>query len=313
MSQNSTYINIYRKASEDMLSDAELEFTAPVLSYLDKNEKRYIEDFDLEDGEILVNKYDENWTPEEHNLKIVQRVSIKKPELFFGEHGIVAEDNSIGLGVHLHSSKSFFQQTEDFGTISLSDKRTEYEFQTNFPLKTLRGEISFDFFMYLKEKKSLISGQAKTLGLKLCEEHIQSYSIIVDGAGSDFPILDFTEKGGPLWKIERHWVDSFDDRFDSSNVYLAINTEHSLFDKVKNGKNAESRALIAEIMMQSLAMIIHEVVNIEEQDLSSEEIIPGTILMAVKYWVETFEVETDSMYSITNSLRKNQGDQLYGG
>lgn len=313
MIQASNQINLYRKASKEMCEDAGFGFQPPKFLYYEDNEKRIIDEIDQDDERILINKYDSNWTPEEHNLILKQKFYIENPDLLFGEKGIVANDNSIGIGVHISSQKSFFQETRNFGTISSSKKKLEFEFQIDFPVKSLRGEINFEYFIYLKEKKSLISGQAKTIGLKLCEENIYEFSLAVDGDGSTFPILDFSEKEGPLWKIEKNWVDASDDIFDASSVYIALNTKHDLFKRVKANNTRGSKALMGEIILQSLTMIINEVINVENHDLTSTDIIPGTILMAVKYWVETFEVQTESIYSISNSLRKNQGDLLYGG
>lgn len=314
MIQTSNQINLYRKASEDMFEDAGFGFKSPQFSYYEDNEKKIIDEIDQDDDvKIFINKYDSNWTPEEHNLTIKQKFYIENPSLFFGETGIVAKDNHIGIGVHMFSQKSFFQETRDFGTISFSEELMEYEFQIDFPLKSLRGEVNFEYFIYLKEKNSLINGQAKTIGLRLCEENIHEFSFVVDGDGSAFPILDFSEKEGPLWKIEKNWVDASDDIFDGSNVYIALNTQHYLFKRVKANTTWGSKALMGEIILQSLSMIINEVVNVEKHDLTSTDIMPGTILMAVKYWVETFEVHTESIYSITNSLRANQGDLVYGG
>lgn len=312
MIQSSNQINIYRKASEKMFEDAGFGFEPPQFSYNDDSEVKVISEIEEDDTKILINKYDSNWTPEEHNLILKQKFYISKPDLLFGDNGILARDNSIGIGVHISSQKSFFQETREFGTINFSEELMEFEFKADFPLKSLRGEIHFEYFIYLKQKKSLISGQAKTIGLKLCEGNIHEMSIVIDGDGSVFPILDFAEKDGPLWKIEKNWVDASDDIFDASNVYIALNTKHYLFDRIKANKTWGSKALMGEIILQSLTMIINEVVNVESHDLTSADIIPGTILMAVKYWVETFEIQTESIYSISNSLRMNQGDLLYG-
>lgn len=313
MMQSTNQISIYKKAGTDLLQKMGFGFDAPLLSYDREETEHRISEADLEDNEILVNKYDTNWTPEEHNLRLKQIFYFKDTSHLFGSDGIVARDNSIGIGVHIYSPKSFFQMTQDFGTINYSDVSTELVFDIDFPAKSLRGVINFSFFIYLKSANDFIRGQAKTIGLRLCEEELHSFSLIVDGDGSDFPILDFTEKDGPLWKIEKNWVDAADDTFDSSNVYIALNTKHYLFDRVKAATTWGSKALMGEIMLQSISMIVNEVINVEGYDPSSEDADPGTILMAVKYWIETFEIQTETIYSITNSLRANQGNALYGG
>lgn len=312
MSLATNQINIYKKLSSYLIEAVEFRVGDLLLSYTSNNEEIDIE-LNNENKNIKINDYNSDWNPAEHNLILRQRFYFTNPHLMFGENGIVDIDNTIGLGVHIYSTESFFQKTIDFGNINFSRQLINIEFKHEFPPKSIRGRINLDFFIYLKNFNSTINGQAKSIGLRLCNDNLHSYTLIVDGDGSDFPILEFQDKKGPLWKIEKNWVDARDDYFNSSNIHIALNTNHHLFDKVKDTTTWGSKTIMGEIMLQALTMIINEVVNVEKHDLTSDDIIPGTILMIVKYWVETFEVQTDSIYSISNSLRTNQGDLLYGG
>ncbi|HCT0544149.1 TPA: hypothetical protein K8052_002299, partial [Staphylococcus pseudintermedius] len=133
--------------------------------------------------------------------------------------------------------------------------------------------------------------------------------IIVDGSGSIFPITEFSEKDGPLWKVNKSWIDASEDTFDSSNVSLMINDKHPLYRKITSGKS--NQMLTGSIVLQVMSMIIDEVINKESQSLEDEEeIIEGTILSAVSYWVKTFEVQTQDIFTIQSSLFANMENEV---
>ena len=47
----------------------------------------------------------------------------------------------------------------------------------------------------------------------------------MDGVGSSFPITEFEDKEGPLWKIEK-LISPDEDTLDASNVSIAFNIKH---------------------------------------------------------------------------------------
>lgn len=148
----------------------------------------------------------------------------------------------------------------------------------------------------------------------LTEEDIYNLTIIVDGEGSAFPISEFNEKNGPLWKLDKNWTDALEDTFDSSNVNLSLNIGHPLFAQIKDGKTRGNRILMGDIMIQSMAMIIQQVLLIEERNIDElDEASTTSILAVVKYWTQTFELDTSSLFSIMNSLRGKLERDMMGG
>lgn len=70
---------------------------------------------------------------------------------------------------------------------------------------------------------------------------------------------------------------------------------------------------MGDIMIQAMAMIIQQVILVEEKSLTEvDESSTSSILAVVNYWVTTFEVDTTSLFSIMNSLRTNLEKDMLG-
>lgn len=307
----SNQIELYKKVSIEMLEEAGVEIDFPILSY--QNDSGDLIDYVYEDEEriILMNEIDPLWTPSHHNLRIEQSIKIENPSVFFGSNGVTAEGNTIGFSAHIYSQASSFQRTISFGTIEASDSSSVIKFNFDFNPGMLRGSLRIDFFMYVKELRLKQLFQAPMQGMKLNSCSLGDMTIFIDGDGSVFPITEFENPNGPLWKFERNWIEPQIDTFDITNVNLMLNTAHPLFSQLKEGRTRVSKRFMGEIIVQSMAMIIHEILfveNIDEETFSGAE--PNSILAAVDYWIKTFEVDTSSMYSVSNSLREFWEEKL---
>lgn len=316
MRQPTNQIALYRKIDEDYVEKAKLHFSPLTLSYesSEDEEAKYIELKDLEDSDIQVNEFDSMWSPNENNLKLTQTLFIDNHKSLFGEEGVTCLDNSIGFAVHIHSKSSSFQEIMKIDSFNYENENVKMTFECDFPAKRLRGSINLDFFLYVKDVRTTHPIFANKEGMKLTLDDLKSYTIIVDGEGSSFPITEFSEEGGPLWKVQANWIDPTEDIFDSSNLSLMFNDKHHMFNKVTKNNGPSSQFLFSTITIQAMAMIINKVVNIDGANIWDEdELMPGTIASAVGYWIQTFEVQTDDIFQIQSSLSKTIESQLTKG
>lgn len=298
-------ISLYKKMTEELLNIVEVDTSNLLLSYSNDNEIKEIIIEDVLDNQINLNEHDDMWSPLENELRLRQSFMFSNPSFLYGEDGITMENNKIGIAVHIHSKTSNFQKTISFGTIPNQGNSYHVEFMYEFLASSLRGNIELDFFLFLQELNTPHAIQASSVGMILSEDDLLNLEIIVDGIGSEFPMSEFSEKEGPLWKIEKNWVEAQFDVFTSSNVNLSLNTAHPLFEQVKAGKTKTSRAMMGDILVQAMTMIIQQVLLIDRIEIGeNEEIIPNSILAAVDYWVSTFEIDTASLFSINNTMKK---------
>lgn len=306
MHQMKNQISLYKKVDAFLSEIVGISVSKPTFTYNHEDNRMVIELDEEFNGVATINEYDTIWSPNEHNLNVQMVFTFKHPDKLFGPDSVTMPANRIGLGVHLHSKTSSIQKTLDIGILYNASHEIRIPFQYEFNISEIRGDVNLDFFLYLKECLDQRPSQATKIGMRLSEDDLYNLTIVADGDGSAFPITEFAEKDGPLWRLERNWVDAAIDAFDTSNVNLALNVSHPLFGKLKEGKTAVNRAMMGDVMVQAITMIIQEVIIVEKLSLDEEETFASdSILSAVKYWVETFEVDTSTLFSIANSLREN--------
>lgn len=139
--------------------------------------------------------------------------------------------------------------------------------------------------------------------MRVSQKNISELILIIDGAGSMFPIGEFEEKNGPLWKLKIKNFNPTEDLFSTDNINLLLNKSHSLFKQLKERKTALSRGLMSEIVSQAMSLIIDKVIKEIEDDEIISDSADGTILSIVNYWISVFEVETSDSVRISNSLK----------
>lgn len=314
MLQSTNQISLYRKIDSKIIEEAGLEIGIPQYFYSTAEGLKEIEVGEEFENVLTINEFDTEWSPNENDLIVKQKFTFYNPSILFGDEGVTSIDNKIGIAVHIHSKTSSNQKKINFGTIINTQKKIIVHFEHYFPKDSLRGNIEMDFFLYLQDNLETRPYHANQIGMRLSEEDLYSLTIVVDGEGSSFPITEFNDKNGPLWILEKNWVDASEDIFDSSNVYLSLNIAHPLFEQIKGGKTKASRALMGDIMVQAMSMLIQQVLIIEENTLDIvDEFTSNSILAVVKYWVTTFEVDTTSLFTIMNSLRTKLDQEMLGG
>lgn len=312
--QNSTnQISLYKKLDEKLEDLVNIQIESPMITYILDGELRKIELDETFEDVINVNEFDINWSPTDHEMNITQVFKFMHPNHLFGDDTLVQPESKIGLGVHYYSKTSNFQKTLEVGVIENQTQPLFIEFKHLFSKGELRGNVQFDFFLFLKDFKNCNPLQASSVGMKLTTADLYNFILVVDGEGSIFPISEFNDKNGPLWRLECSWADAEYDSFDITNVNLELNVGHYLFNILKEGKTRIARSMMGDIMVQAMSTIIAQTIIIEQKSIEEVEDRNDTILSAVKYWVETFEIDVSSISSIANSLREYWDKDMMNG
>lgn len=307
-------ISLYKKIDYELLELAKFEMSDLRITYDHLMESKEIDLSNIENETVYINELDSYWDPTNHNLNVNFHYQIPNKEAFFGSNSITNELNKIGLAAKVYSKGSNFQKVYKIIEFSKYDQPIlNKDYTIVFDKATLRDSLNIELFFYLAEVNETQLGHAREVGMILNEESVYLLSIFVDGDGSLFPITEFSEPKGPFWKLEKSWVSPEEDTFDSSNVRLAINIDHELFEQVNSARLKTSQKLMNDIITQAMSMIIQEVLIVQNANLSeAEDSVENSILRIVKYWVETFDIETDSIFSITNSLNRNIEQAMRG-
>lgn len=299
-------VNLYQIASLEMLEKAQLVPQQPLFSYKENDEIKYIELDDEFENTLFIHEQESNWSPNEHSLFIEQKFRFENPSGLFGVEGVTGKANKIGIAAHIHSKTTNIQKKIKFGIFGDTSEPIEFIFRHEFEKNSLRGELNIEFFLYLEDIQEKLPLQADQKGFRLSINLLPTIVIVIDGIGSTFPILEINDKAAPLWQVEKNWADPIDDPFDISTVHLKLNIAHPEFNRLKDGKTNLSRVYMGDIMSQVMAMVINDVLNQSEYNLNdADNATSDSIITIVKYWVETFNVNTTDYFTIINSIKKS--------
>lgn len=235
------------------------------------------------------------WKPELDGLIVKTQVAISYPHLLKGPDGIIAKTALLSPCI-LWASK----RMSTAGVIlPAKQERIEgrhiYGFSHSFAPGELVGDLSLRVEFYVKqpafelsENESMLADEMGMLLGSPVDETVLEF----DDKNMDFPIGEFSEPGGPLWKIELgEWEDPRIDRFSEENIQLLLNIAHP--DCPKNTDHGFSNAtVLAEILAEAYFLVFEKVRRFHEDawgDImhKSSNIEPGSICQVLLWISET--------------------------
>ena len=305
----STSINIYPKLNDEMIEKIGFVPGQYEFNYK-RNQDEPLKATPPEDSRLtnLLFIEDEKyiWNLDLHHFKVRRHLEIQIPTFLFGPQGVVPENATIGVGVVWKCKESSIRGAEEVGTFTFNDKgpRT-FTFEHTFTKGELKKEIHFSTILYVKaagESKKNEFHLANRSGLQLGE--LDEMSVVMEGGGSEFPVIETGDPSMPLWWVNCMWTDPQDDAFSDENVRLCINTEHKRYPLVFSDKLNDS-PLFLEIMASAIEIIIHKVMKSElwTDIRSGNNNSSGSIGEAVQYFIETFDLDVDSTERLSISIR----------
>jgi len=103
--------NLFKQIDEELEEKIGLNISDYFLNYDTDIEKKEILN-SVEPNTIqIMSDLDSSWTADYDNLTIKQTIKIENPSYLFGPDGVTLEKNKLGIGVHVHSRTSMFQET----------------------------------------------------------------------------------------------------------------------------------------------------------------------------------------------------------
>jgi len=242
------------------------------------------------------------WDPENFNLQIHTKISINNPTFMFQPLGPVKNDNDIGIAVIWSCKSVSLRGVKRLGTIKADAKNATFDLELDFPKGTLKKEINLSVITYLMGPKSY----GTTIG------ELTNQSIVIEGNGSVFPIVEIREKGLPLWWVDINWGDPQEDEFDEEYLKLCINRDHANYKKLFSKGMISDKQLFNEIMGATLQIIIEKVMHSQYWNdiINNYNNKPGSIAEAVYYFISTFNWDYSSPELLSRSIRMYLEDNM---
>lgn len=246
------------------------------------------------------------WHANMYDLCFKKSCIINNPNFLFGENGVAVDEATIGIAV-MWSSKTSSQR----GIIKCSEfqrqvGKVSIDIEGCFPPGQLKGTVIFDTVLYLKQAPEISpSYYARKPGTILGV--LDTITVIIDGNGSVFPIVEVQEPGYPLWYVVCKWSDPLSDPFDEENVELRINTANPAYNYLKVEEGLKESPFLKEILASAMQTIILNAMQGEYWNdiVNGENLDEGSIGQAINYFISTFGWDYSSPERLAMSIRKD--------
>ncbi|UTR10187.1 hypothetical protein MM300_20280 [Evansella sp. LMS18] len=304
-------LNFFPKINENMLNRIGYQATQYEFSYIHDGDVQLLETNFLDNKGDSIGFTDprHEWVPEDHNLIIRRTYTINMLNFLFGPKGVANNKAEVGIGIIWSSKSSNNRGTKKIATFS-KDKASPVTFNselTFFPGE-LRESINIQTVIFISSPGVPLPG----------EEHIgnepgiilgilDNYNIIIEGNGSVFPIVEVNQSSMPLWWVSCDWTDPQEDSFDEENVRICLNRAHPHF-KILNYENGlKDSPMLFDIVASAIQIIIQKVKESDSWNeiIQGQNLLPGSVGEAVKYFIDTFDWETNSPDQLALTIRKD--------
>lgn len=298
-------IALYKQVNNVMYETISPKIEEIIFYYEENNEEKTVEIGEMNQV-IFINEIDHNWDAARHDLNVKLKLNLSNLNTLFGNDGVTHSENKIGVAAHFHSRTSNYQETVPCGDISNENPSITVVLEKKFQKSFLKGKVECTLFLYLKELNVKESYRADVLGMRFGD--LESFTVMIDGEGSMFPILEVEKPGEALWSVYSAWSDIYSEPLDVEFVRVELNKKHPAFNIIM-GETKPSKYLLSEVFANAMTQIIYKVVQEEDFDLTNQESMES-IASAVSYWISTFEIDTTSLETINYTLRKKLEKQI---
>lgn len=253
------------------------------------------------------------WTPDTHELTFERTLILNHPHFLFGSTGIACEGSELGLALLWMSKSSSQRGVRKIGGFKKNDERIELSLHQTFPPGHLRGKVLLQIIVYLKtpgsvqeNEQHLVNEAGVVLGV------LDQFTIVLDGSGSIFPIVEVSEPKQPLWWVKCDWTDPQTEPFDEEFVQICLNAAHPHYNLLKVDQGLKESALLKDIISSALQIIILKVKESGNWDeiVTGRDCEPGSIGQAVHYFINTFGWDTNSPEKLAYTIRKDLDSRI---
>ena len=310
-------LEAFPKVSRELVVKAGYIASKYSFSFRDNGEIRNLESSptDSSTSKTSVLKLDDpgcKWHPEEYELVAECKCIINTPMFFFGPSGLASCDGTIGIAILWMAPDASIRGVERIGELTRSMcAPCEISGKVCFPAKMLRGTLSMQTILYLKDRgnakedeKHLARFTGTILGV------LDETKVIIDGSGSMFPIHMVNNPTEPLWWVQCNWEDPTQDAFSDDNFCLYLNAAHKDFASLNVNEGVKNSPLLMEIFCASIELLVVKVLGDEdysEQTKQGNNLRPGSISSVINYFIHlhNWKYDKDNPEALAMDIRRS--------
>ncbi|MFI8492685.1 hypothetical protein ACIGC1_07205 [Peribacillus butanolivorans] len=307
-------INMYRLFDED-LHQALKPNTSVSFFYINEHEKLQTLHQKIDhDHKLLLYNDEDSWDYFEHGFGLFGELTFQQPYALFAPDGLANEDAEIGVALQWTSRQSSQRGVVPLANITASSARDFIvPIHYYFSKDKLFGEILLEIVFYLSKSSEQPSrGQASLAGTIL--GGLKTWPIILDGAGSSFPVVIVNEPDKPLWYVEFQYTEPLIEPFDKEYITICTNKAHPAFSQLQRPETKLAKALKVEFLAGAMQLIFENIMACSDwhdiqNGMNCEE---GSIGEAIHYFYSTSYWDFNSPEKFAASLRKDFQARLEG-
>lgn len=281
--------------------------------YFSNNEKQIVYDKKIDNTNEtnafqLIDEENE-WNPKEQNLFLNLTVEIENCSFLFGTSGVCYKDSILGIGLVWKANNSRIKKCKKIGEFDCKVNKELFVIQ-DVDLGDISSNTVFELFIYISKPgtNDYHSYFGNSKGLILYQNTL--WSLIVEGDGSIFPIVDIPVEDGTLWKFECDFEDIADDLFDESHIRIILNPLHPMYPCLQPKNDKFDQLYLSEVMSSALSMIIWDIrykllLDGEDKINLKKDASKGSIHQALQYFHDKLKFEVNGSFDeLTNSIKE---------
>ncbi len=270
--------------------------------YLIDGEKKIINEqlFENDNSKGIYQLFDDDfeWNPKEQSLFLNLTLTADNLNSLFGEQGFCSPGAVLGIGLVWKPERSKIKRCFKLAEIT-SEKNSLDVNVENIELQNITSNVQFDLVIYVvKPSTSPINPFfANEEGMVLYSG--KSWTIVVEGNGSIFPVYEIEDANGPIWSYYCDFIDISEDSFDLDHVQIKINKKHPAYSLVHPKSPTYSQEYVNEILSSALTMIIIDIRSKQDNNVIDleEDGEEGSILTVIKYFNDTLKFKINGTYN----------------
>lgn len=233
----------------------------------------------------------QTWNLGEDGLRLNKVVTFDYPTVLKGPNGVAPARASV-LPCILWTNKKLDLTGVIRPSVDSKEPSLTCTFNHEFEAGAIAGDLQLDMILYLAESADALDEGEEILmnetGVNLgrLEEPL---FIDIDGDVTNFPIEEFGEPDGPLWRMQfEPWEDPRDDLFSEASFTLLLNNKHPDCPKIANGA-ISNETLLREIIAQAYFLIYEKVREYEgawEDMQKNSNLVPDSICSVLHWFSE---------------------------
>lgn len=266
------------------------------------------------------------WQLRKDGLVLEKTVIVEYPKVLKGPSGVVPAGARI-LPCILWSSRRLSSAGVIVPAETTESPKLTCKFKYAFEPGSLSGDLTLEAVLYvcasspsLEQGEDLLMNEPGVL-LGPLEKPV---TIDFDGSSMEFPIEEFEDPAGPLWRMQfESWSDPREDLFSAASFALLLNAKHPDCPKIVGGK-VSNQVLLQEILCEAYFLIFEKVRDFQDDSvwkdmISNTDLAPDSIC-SILHWFsqrgeEPFDWSTPEgrMLSIKRivdqSFAEDEGDE----